>query len=143
MAAINRMAATTVLFHWIVGTFQYMTSSLSARRSIEMLTGRRAFQGKRPLQPLIAPTQPLSSYLFFMERPSQRSALHRNFVALSNSWGILSLCPQINSFPDGLHRRSRLFRINRLWQELLNGFSYTVDLSFTQRLDTAMSELFT
>ena len=63
MAAINRVAATTVLFHSIVGTFQYMSPEQVEGREVdgrgdifslnaahyEMLTGRRAFQGKRLL----------------------------------------------------------------------------------------------
>jgi len=63
VAAISGMAATTVLFHSIVGTFQYMSpeqvegKEVDGRSDIfslgaalcEMLTGQRAFQGKRPL----------------------------------------------------------------------------------------------
>ncbi len=60
MAAINRIAATTLLFHSIVGTFQYMPPEQVERKEVygrsvifslgaalyEMLTGRRAFKGK-------------------------------------------------------------------------------------------------
>jgi hypothetical protein len=35
VAAINRMAATTVLFHSIVGTFQYMSPEQVERQKVD------------------------------------------------------------------------------------------------------------